>query len=327
MALSADRAYPAASGARWEDLPRPHVAVDTAVLTVRLDADSSRRDCVQVLLIDDTVRERMLPGGFLLTGETLEEAARRVLLAKTGLRSRQLEQLRTFDNPERDTRGRVLSVGHLDVVRYDDLVESITELNDAHPERQLVLEDVDEFLEDPRSLPYDHALIVATAVARLRADAQVRANPFGLIRDGFTLREFRRVHEAINPELGLSKDTLVQRYRDEFEPLTDEPISDGSRGRPARRFRWRTAEERDDALRRRARRSPSRDFRYSTASSRTDRKTAGPQNDATGLAEDIDMEALQEMVELFKLQSAVRRPPTDFLRWLRDADSASNQSV
>jgi 8-oxo-dGTP diphosphatase len=50
-----------------------------------------------------------LPGGFVEIKESLEDAAQRELLEETGLDGVQLHQIRTFSDPNRDPRGRVIS--------------------------------------------------------------------------------------------------------------------------------------------------------------------------------------------------------------------------
>ncbi|MFD6185961.1 NUDIX domain-containing protein [Streptomyces goshikiensis] len=88
------------------------VTVDLAVLTVRAGA-------LHVLLIrrgqEPYAGTWALPGGFVLPRESAETAARRELAEETGLArgvvaALHLEQLRTYSDPDRDPRMRVVSV-------------------------------------------------------------------------------------------------------------------------------------------------------------------------------------------------------------------------
>src|SRR5437667_447323 len=58
---------------------------------------------------------RARPGGFLRAGEDLRGAAERELAEETSLdgRSLHLEQLATYGAPDRDPRGRVVTVAYL----------------------------------------------------------------------------------------------------------------------------------------------------------------------------------------------------------------------
>ncbi|MBT1188874.1 NUDIX hydrolase [Streptomyces sp. CJ_13] len=88
------------------------VTVDLAVFTVRAGA-------LHVLLIrrgqEPYAGTWALPGGFVLPRESAETAARRELAEETGLApgvvaALHLEQLRTYSDPDRDPRMRVVSV-------------------------------------------------------------------------------------------------------------------------------------------------------------------------------------------------------------------------
>ena len=80
------------------DYPRPSVAVDVAVLTVRSHE-------LHVLVVEHRLGGLALPGSFLHEGETLATAAERALLSKAGLGGVAFRQLHVFDDPERDDRG------------------------------------------------------------------------------------------------------------------------------------------------------------------------------------------------------------------------------
>jgi 8-oxo-dGTP diphosphatase len=92
------------------DYPRPSVTVDIVVF-------QSRPDSLHVLLIQRG-REPYkgywaLPGGFVEMDEPLEATARRELQEETGLSVPRLDQLGAYGDPERDPRGRVISIVYL----------------------------------------------------------------------------------------------------------------------------------------------------------------------------------------------------------------------
>src|SRR5689334_8263705 len=88
------------------------VTVDLAILTVR---DGS----LQILLIrrgNPPYEDHLaLPGGFIREGEGLREAALRELNEETGLDGSllHLTELGAYGDPERDPRGRIISVAFL----------------------------------------------------------------------------------------------------------------------------------------------------------------------------------------------------------------------
>ena len=138
--------------------PRPSAAVDTTVLTV---ADGS----LCVLLVrrgaDRQHGKWALPGSFLRERERLADAVLRSLREKAGISGRVPRQLHVFDDPERDDRGWVLSVAHVDVV-------PLAELEGALRSDGVRLASVTGEPELIAGLPYGHAEIVAKAVEWIR---------------------------------------------------------------------------------------------------------------------------------------------------------------
>ncbi|GER23599.1 NUDIX hydrolase [Zafaria cholistanensis] len=171
------------------DYPRPSVAVDVALLTVR-------RGELQVLLVrrpeGDEAGRFALPGRFLRPHQTLVDAVHDCLQEKVGIRGRAPRQLHVFDEPGRDSRGWVLSVAHVDVVPYAEL-EPVLSPGDRE------LRPVDDFLsaELHEPLPYDHEQIIGFAAAAVRAEYAANPDPAGLLESEFTMSELRAVHEAV----------------------------------------------------------------------------------------------------------------------------------
>lgn len=220
--------YRDGAGLRLTDYPRPSVAVDTAVLTVT-PATSTKPAGLGVLLVRRDNGEAggraagwALPGTFLHPGETLADAVRRSLADKTGVTGRHPAQLHVFDAPDRDHRGWVLSVAHLDVIDHAAL-EAVRDRDRtriaAVPSR--------------RRLAYDHAAIVTLAVQRLRREYAEAPDPRRLLGDRFTIAELRALHQAVAGQ-PLGKDTFRRWALPHLRALP--ATATGRVGRPAAYF-------------------------------------------------------------------------------------------
>jgi 8-oxo-dGTP diphosphatase len=200
--------------------PRPSVAVDVVLLTVRdggIWTLLGRRD-------EHPDQGRWaLPGSFLRIDESLDAAATRVLRAKAGLRGVFTEQLFTFGSPKRDPRTRVISVAYYALVEPSILERAAATRRDSG----LVLARLDlpwsgetggpvAALDDsgaPLPIAFDHAEILGMAVKRIRGKLDYAPIGFELLPQAFSLRDLRLVHEAI---LGraLNKDSFRRRILD-----------------------------------------------------------------------------------------------------------------
>ncbi|HJQ83916.1 MAG TPA: NUDIX hydrolase, partial [Candidatus Binatia bacterium] len=115
--------------------------------------------------------------------ETLEAAARRHLGTQTGVRGIYLEQLYTFGSPERDPHGRVVSVAYFALIADGG----------RGPGAEATWRPVTRL----PALAYDHAAVVRTARARLRAKLRYTNLVYGLLPARFTLGELQAMYEAI----------------------------------------------------------------------------------------------------------------------------------
>lgn len=219
--------------------PRPSVAVDVAVLSVVPYDDGTLRLCA--LLIRRSTGshhgEWSLPGSFLRERERLDGAVQRTLADKAGIVGLQPTQLTVLDDPDRDDRGWVLSVAHLDTVPVDEAVDLLQQedvrwvpVRDQVSARRSVL----ELPDGQRRLPFDHEVIGRHAVDHLRSVYEERPDPHRLLTEPFTVLELRRLHEAVAGH-DLQKDT----FRRAMLPglVRTASVESGSVGRPARRYR------------------------------------------------------------------------------------------
>lgn len=96
-----------------------------------------------------------LPGGFIETGETTEQAARRELKEETGVGVGPLRLVGVYSDPGRDPRAHTVSIAYLGEVEGASPADSAAA----------------EFVADRRNqiLAFDHAKIVSDARA-LRAN-------------------------------------------------------------------------------------------------------------------------------------------------------------
>lgn len=125
-----------------------------------------------------------LPGGLLGAGETPEAAARRWLGEISGLRELYLEQLYTFGRPDRDPRGRVLSVAHLALLPWEHVGALPTGVAWWPARAQ-------------SALALDHGEIVAMALDRLAAKLEYSTIALQLMPERFTLSRLQAVYEMI----------------------------------------------------------------------------------------------------------------------------------
>lgn len=160
--------------------------VDLVILTVR-------EDDLHVLVVErgnEPYRGRLaLPGGFLRTDEDPDDAASRELGEETGLDGTRLhlEQLRTYGAPDRDPRGRVITIAYLTIA--PSLPVPIAG-SDARAARW-------EPVHTRTSLAFDHDEILADGLERARAKLEYTTLATMFCADTFTIGELRRVYEVV----------------------------------------------------------------------------------------------------------------------------------
>ena len=201
------------------------VAVDLVILTVR---DGVLSTLLVRRGIAPFTGEPALPGGFVLPDEDLIDTATRELVEETGLSvaGHHLEQLASYAAPDRDPRGRVLTVGHLAVV--PDLPEPVGG-SDAASSGWFPVADV-------VGLAFDHDRILADGVERARAKLEYTTLAATFCPPEFTVSQLREVYEAVwGQELDPRNFQRKVTGTDGFLVPTGRSTS-GGRGRPAQLF-------------------------------------------------------------------------------------------
>ena len=173
----------AGRGGEW-----PAVGVSIVIFALRPRGES--RDLVVLLVRRSSppfAGRWALPGGWVHTGEGLEESARRHLLTKTGVDATYLEQLYTFGRPDRDPREHRIAVAYYALVPGDPVDPSTGE-------REAGWFSVDAL---PKQLAFDNREILRYALWRLRNKVSYADVAFQLLPHHFTLSQLREVYEVI----------------------------------------------------------------------------------------------------------------------------------
>lgn len=214
----------------------PSVTVDVALVSVS-------ENKLRVLLLkrqEHPSKDRWaLPGGFVRSNESLDQAAARVLEEKTGLRNFFLEQLYTFGEPKRDPRTRVITVAYYALVDHDklksDLATLVVPWEGETGGPVTIIDDRKEELP----LAFDHGEILGMVVKRLRGKLNYAPIGFQLLPARFTLRNLQDIHETV---LGrsMNKDSFRRRMlaSGQLLPTGEREIQVGHR--PAELYRFIT---------------------------------------------------------------------------------------
>jgi 8-oxo-dGTP diphosphatase len=199
------------------------VTVDIVIFTIQ---EGILKVLLVKRLIPPFIGQCAIPGGFVLEDEDLDQAALRELREETGVSDVYLEQLYSFGKPDRDPRGRVVTVAYFALISADRKLKAGTDAAEAawYP------------VDDLPPLAFDHATILNYALERLRNKLEYTTVGFQLLPEKFTLTELQAVYEAI-----LGKNLDKRNFRRKMAVLKIlKPLKEYRRGgqRPAQLYRF-----------------------------------------------------------------------------------------
>jgi 8-oxo-dGTP diphosphatase len=135
-----------------------------------------------------------LPGTLVRQGESIENAAYRILAEKIRVKNLYLEQLYTFGGPKRDPREdcesygvRYLSVSYFALVRFEEaelIADGVTGIA-WYPVKQLP------------QLAFDHNQILAYGHRRLRNKLEYSPIAFEVLPETFTLNDLYQLYTTV----------------------------------------------------------------------------------------------------------------------------------
>ena len=156
-------------------------------------------DCVIFGFIDNTLKvlliksdlaqfsgQLSLLGDNVLSDEDLDNAANRVLIARTGMKDVFLEQVHTFSKPNRHPGGRVITTVYASLLNIHHHALEISE-------NELDWHTVNEI----QTMAFDHKEILDICYKWLQKRIQEHPLAFNLLPDLFSLRQLQHVYEAI----------------------------------------------------------------------------------------------------------------------------------
>ena len=203
-----------------------------------------------------------LPGGFVSMDETTDEAAVRVLKWETNLDDIYLEQLYTFSGVNRDPRMRIVSTSYIALIDKNNIKVSIPEnaawfninFEESDKEIKVVLDNGEDILKfkigkklrdkttdrydyvikENNDLAFDHPLVIASGVTRLKNKIEYTDIVFNMMPKEFTLGELQQVYEVI-----LDKKLLDPAFRRIIEKKVEKTgnYKQGGGHRPSALFR------------------------------------------------------------------------------------------
>ncbi|MGG3563151.1 NUDIX hydrolase [Neobacillus rhizosphaerae] len=146
-----------------------------------------------------------LPGGFVRPEETAFQAAERRLLEETGVGGLRIKHFGVYDEPNRDSRGWIISNAHYVIAKESDLNSPKTTFDAA----EIKLFSMEEALE--LDLAFDHRKIIDDAIWFIRKDMALTTLAKHFLPDEFVLSELQGVLLTVLDDPSISTDAAFFR--------------------------------------------------------------------------------------------------------------------
>lgn len=177
-----------------EGFVRPISTVDVLIFTVQ----GQRLQVLLTRRAKDRAGEPFpgllaLPGGFVRVQEDtdLQACAMRTLREKTGVQAPYLEQLGSWGSATRDPRGWSATHVYFALLPWQPaLVESVLSAGASWHE-------ADVALRARQPMAFDHAVILAAGLARLRSKVEYTSLPAFLLPEPFSLPQLQQAYEVV----------------------------------------------------------------------------------------------------------------------------------
>jgi len=170
------------------DYERPAVTVDIVIFTIKSGE-------LKVLLIKRHIQpfkdKWAIPGGFVGISQSLDDAAKFKLEQKTGVKDVYLEQLYTFGDPNRDARGRVITVTYFALINSDTIL--LKNGKDGKDDFEAEWFSISKM----PLLAFDHKLIMEYALKRLKWKFEYTTVAFSLLPKKFTMTQLQELYEVV----------------------------------------------------------------------------------------------------------------------------------
>ncbi len=168
----------------YKNFPAFYHAVDCVIF-------GFEKCCIKLLLVHRIHHPNKgkwsMIGDFVKEGESLDEAAQRIVHDLTGLDNVFLEQLHTFSDPGRDPGGRVLSTAYYALLKITEYDKQRTKSKNA---KWFELDQIPPLI-------FDHKEMLHCALKRVRQKNRYRPIGIELLPEKFTIPQLQKLYESI----------------------------------------------------------------------------------------------------------------------------------